>query len=72
MKYFSQDYWFGKDKLMHFLACFLATVIVDPQTALIGGTAKEVVDIFGSGFSYKDLAWDCLGVGCGLLIKAIL
>jgi len=71
-KYFAQDHWFGKDKLMHFIAGLGATIIVDPETALIGGFLKEVVDIFGSRFSYKDLIWVYLGMAVGVLINAFI
>jgi len=68
----AHDYWFGKDKVMHFVAGIGATIIVDPETALIGGFLKEIVDIFGSGFSYKDLIWVYLGMAVGVLIKAFI
>lgn len=68
------DNWFGIDKAMHLTVSFaiavgFALVISNSSLAIFGfsimiGLAKEFLDARegGSGFSYKDLIADILGI----------
>ncbi len=71
LKISDTDYWIGKDKIMHLVACFLATVFFNYQVGLILGIGKEFIDLFGNGASYKDLVWDAFGVCLGMLYRIV-
>ena len=62
------------DKVEHFGACFVATVLFDWQFATGLAIGKEYGDYNNpnSGWSWWDLFADALGIGTGLLIKHIL
>jgi uncharacterized protein YfiM (DUF2279 family) len=75
-----------KDKKQHFiisaiLVLYLALIfnltplnpfIFSPIITLLIGFGKEILDIFISKFSWKDLIADILGIGAGMLIFLIL
>jgi len=62
------------DKVEHFGASLIATVLFDWKFAAGLGLGKEVGDHFNpnSKFSVLDLVADALGIGVGLLIKCLL
>jgi len=73
---FAEDSWTGPDKQMHFAGSFMFGFIagavfpdeplwVRYAAGMAPGIAKELTDIGGSGFSYKDLVADFLGVVAG-------
>ena len=67
----AKDKWLGTDKLIHFAACLIITLIWGEASAGIAGVFKEIADSHpnGSGFSYKDLVFDGLGIGLGMVIR---
>ena len=68
----TNDRWLSKDKLYHFIACMVLTVVFGWLVGIIAGVAKEIYDINKSGFSYKDLTADIIGVGVGMIIRIII
>jgi uncharacterized protein YfiM (DUF2279 family) len=75
---FAQDAWNGSDKKMHFGVSAVLGFAAGNQwpdnkplaigVALVPGLAKEIADSAkgGSGFSYKDLIADTVGVVFGV------
>jgi len=69
MKWLIKDKWFAPDKLQHLTMCFMIATIFNWWVALGIGILKEIYDgLFGSGFSYKDLIADCIGIGIVLYL----
>jgi uncharacterized membrane protein YjdF len=68
----------GKDKIIHFIVCFVLAVlaalitnsiIIGWLSAVVVGIAKELYDRYSYGlFDIKDLMADILGATCGILI----
>jgi len=68
----TNDRWLSKDKLYHFIACVALTVVFGWLAGIVVAIAKEIYDINKSGFSYKDLVADIIGVGVGMIIRMII
>ena len=68
----ANDRWLSIDKLYHLIVCMLLTVVFGWLVGIIVGVAKEIYDINKSGFSYKDLVADIIGVGVGMIIRMII
>ena len=68
----ANDRWCSIDKLYHFIACLVITVIFGWLAGIVVAIAKEIYDINKSGFSYKDLTADIIGVGVGMIIRMII
>ena len=72
----------GKDKIIHFIVCFVLaafttlitnSIIIGWSSAFIAGIAKELYDRYSYGvFDIYDLIADVLGATCGILIIVIL
>lgn len=72
----------GKDKIIHFIVCFVlavltalitSNIIIGWLSAVVVGVAKELYDRYSDGlFDIKDLIADVLGATCGILIIVIL
>ncbi len=73
----TNDKWFSKDKFKHFFGSYIIYSFISeiknkeisvPITFALG-LSKEFYDGFRKEkFSYKDLVWDALGIGLGLII----
>ena len=48
------------------------TVVFGWLVSIMAAVAKEIYDINKSGFSYKDLTADVIGVGVGMIIRMII
>ena len=68
----ANDRWLSIDKLYHFIACVALTVVFGWLVGIMAAVAKEIYDINKSGFSYKDLTADIIGVGVGMIIRMII
>ena len=68
----AKDRWFSIDKLYHFIVCMALTVVFGWLVSIMAAVAKEIYDINKSGFSYKDLTADVIGVGVGMIIRMII
>lgn len=68
----SQDKWFGTDKIMHLFVCLIISYVWGWQTAALTGFFKEVIDTTSTGFSYKDLIWDGIGIVLGCSLRLLL
>ena len=72
----------GKDKIIHFIVCFVLaaftalitnSIIIGWLSAVVVGVAKELYDRYSYGlFDIKDLIADVLGATCGILIVMLL
>jgi uncharacterized protein YfiM (DUF2279 family) len=71
------DAWFSKDKFKHFFTSYIIySVFYEVESkktsSLITfsiGLSKEIYDGFRKEkFSYKDLFWDVLGIGLGIVL----
>ena len=71
-KYLANDHWIDLSKLWHILICAGITFFFGQYTALGAGVLKEISDIGGSGFSYKDLFADAVGILIGNMAKVIV
>ena len=76
-----EDAWTGEDKVKHFVASAAveamgyggARIVLDRDasigvaigTAALAGLLREIHDGRDGRFSYKDLAWDALGIAAG-------
>jgi hypothetical protein len=69
------------DKVQHFLVCFLLTylfnclfsLIISSLIVLVIGILKEIYDkYFGSGFCWKDLLADILGILTFIILYNLL
>jgi hypothetical protein len=60
---------YGSFMLIILLVVFGVNVYVASITVLCIGVLKELFDCFvrGVGFSWSDIAFDVIGIGCGLL-----
>ncbi len=73
----TKDEWFSRDKFKHFFSSYIIYSFIRerqdkeisiPITFAIG-LSKEIYDGFRKEkFSYKDLVWNVLGIGLGLII----
>lgn len=70
--FFAKDEWFGLDKILHLIGCMVITAIWGYPTAGAAGIIKECADIGGSGFSYKDLTADAIGIGLGMIVRMVM
>lgn len=76
----------GKDKILHFLACLIITVVtyfiggsfgyamLGLLIALVAGYLKELYDLYikKTKFDWKDIAWDTFGAFAGVLVSALI
>ena len=72
----------GKDKIIHFIVCFVlaaltalitSNIIIGWLSAVVVGLAKELYDRYSYGvFDIYDLIADVLGATCSILIIVIL
>ena len=76
-----EDAWTGEDKVKHFVASAAveamgyggARVVLDRDASIgvaigaaaLAGLLREIHDGRDGRFSYKDLAWDALGIAAG-------
>lgn len=69
----------GKDKILHFICCFLIVIIVGVMSLPVIGLSagiivallKETYDEFregGTGWDWKDIIADFIGIILGILI----
>lgn len=72
----------GKDKIIHFIVCFVLaaftalitnSIIIGWLSAVVVGVAKELYDRYSYGvFDIYDLIADVLGATCGILILIVI
>jgi uncharacterized protein YfiM (DUF2279 family) len=77
--YILKDYlpdWLGFDKVLHFSACFMISVFGLVPAVFAAGLAigKETGDYFNkdSGWSWRDLIADGIGIAAGLGLHFIV
>lgn len=69
----------GHDKLVHAIVCFLICVCLGVAAASVAAITKEGADEYhkrvngvGSGWDWKDIMADAVGILLGYLIRLIL
>jgi len=67
--FFAKDKWISLDKPAHLVGCIILTVVFDWRISAGFGIWKELPGIGNTGFSYKDLTADAIGICIGLLIR---